>query len=194
MSVKLQSPVLERLGPPHDTDRRRCEWPGCRENGPHRAPRSRKEFNEFRWFCKAHAAKYNKAWNFFADMTDDEVEAIVRHDTVWNRPSWPIGTGPAVDAFMRGHFKDPFGAFEGNKSEQEHPPGETPGTELETNVQRALAVFNLEIPLQAADVKRRYKELVKRHHPDAQGTVENSDDRIKEINHAYAVILEFLNA
>ena len=127
-------------------------------------------------------------------MTDDEVEAIVRHDTVWNRPSWPIGTGPAVDAFMRGYFKDPFGAFEGNKSEQEHPPGETPGTELETNVQRALAVFNLEIPLQAADVKRRYKELVKRHHPDAQGTVENSDDRIKEINHAYAVILEFLNA
>ena len=194
MGVKLHSSILERLGPSSNIDVRPCEWPGCCEEGQHRAPHSRQEFNKFRWFCKPHAAQYNKAWNFFDEMTDDEVEAIVRHDTVWNRPSWPIGTGPAVDAFMRGYFKDSFGAFEGNKSEQEHPPGETPGTELETNVQRALTVFNLEIPLQAADVKRRYKELVKRHHPDAQGTVENSDDRIKEINHAYAVILEFLNA
>ena len=193
MGAKLNSSILERLASTAHNDMHQCEWPGCREDAPHRAPRSREEFNKFRWFCKVHAAEYNKAWNFFAAMPDDVVAAIVRHDTVWNRPSWPIGTGPAVDAFKRGYFKDPFGAFEGNKSEQEHPPGETPGTELETNVQRALTVFNLEIPLQAADVKRRYKELVKRHHPDAQGTVGNSDDRIKEINHAYAVILEFLN-
>mgnify|MGYP002014069594 CR=1 FL=1 len=126
-------------------------------------------------------------------MTDEEVEAIVRHDTVWNRPSWPIGTGPAVDAFMRGHFKDPFGTFQEREPQQNQPTGETTGIELEANVRRALAVFGLEIPCHSSEVKHRYKELVKRHHPDAQGAVENSDDRIKEINHAYTVILEFLD-
>ena len=39
------------------------------------------------WFCKVHAAQYNKAWNF-ANMTG-EVETIVRHDTVWDNPSGP---------------------------------------------------------------------------------------------------------
>ena len=193
MSVKLTSPILERLGSASNTDMHQCEWPGCREDGPHRAPRSSKEFNKFRWFCKVHAAHYNKAWNFFADMTDDEVEAIVRHDTVWNRPSWPIGTRPVINAFMRGHFTDPFGAFEGHKSEEEHNSDETRGVGLATSVHPALAVFDLEIPVQASDVKRRYKELVKRHHPDAQGAAKNSDDRIKEINHAYTVIMEFLD-
>ena len=194
MGVKLHSPILERLGPSSNIDVRPCEWPGCREEGQHRAPHSRQEFNKFRWFCKAHAAHYNKAWNFFDDMTDDEVEAIVRHDTVWNRPSWPIGTGPVVDAFMRGHFKDSFGVFEEQEPHQQHFSGETSGVDLDANIHRALRVFSLEIPVQASDVKLRYKELVKRHHPDAQGTAENSDDRIKEINHAYTVIMEFLDA
>ena len=194
MTVKLQSPVLERLGPTSNRDARPCEWPGCREDGQHRAPRSRQAFNEFRWFCKIHAAQYNKAWNFFADMTDDEVEAIVRHDTVWNRPSWPIGTRPAVDAFIRGNFKDPFDIYEEQKSQQEQTPGATMGTELEASVRGALKIFGLEMPFKSSDVKRRYKELVKRHHPDAQAAVENSDDRIKEINHAYTVIMEFVDA
>ena len=193
MGVKLQSSVLERLEPKTKKDVHSCEWPGCDEDGQHRAPRSPQAFNEFRWFCKIHAAQYNKAWNFFAGMTDEEVEAIVRHDTVWNRPSWPIGTGPAVDAFMRGHFKDPFGTFQEREPQQNQPTGETTGIELEANVRRALAVFGLEIPCHSSEVKHRYKELVKRHHPDAQGAVENSDDRIKEINHAYTVILEFLD-
>ncbi len=194
MGIKLQSPVLERLGPTCDTDERPCEWPGCKEKGLHRAPRSREAFNEFRWFCKIHAAQYNRAWNFFADMTDREVEAMVRHDTVWNRPSWPIGTGPAIHAFIRGHFKDPLGVFEGQESQQEQPSGKSKGTELEGNVRQALTVLGLEIPLQGSIVKRRYKELVKRHHPDAQGAIDNSDDRIKEINHAYSVIMDFLDA
>ena len=193
MGVKLHSSILERLGPSSNIDVRPCEWPGCCEEGQHRAPHSRQEFNKFRWFCKPHAAQYNKAWNFFDEMTDDEVEAIVRHDTVWNRPSWPIGTGPVVDAFMRGHFTDPLGDLGGQRSQQKISSDETPGMDLPANVRSALAVFDLEIPVYTSDVKLRYKELVKRHHPDAQGPTNNSEDRIKAINHAYTVIMEFLD-
>jgi len=194
MGVKLHTPVLDRYGPAPESDLHDCEWPGCDDDGPHRAPFSRDEPDEFRWFCKLHAAQYNKAWNFFANMTDDEVEAIVRHDTVWNRPSWPIGTGPAVQAFMRGHFKDPFGAFGADETGGEKPSGDMPTAEPEAQIRQALAIFNMEPPLNAAAVKARYKDLVKRHHPDAQGARGDTDDRIKEINHAYSVIMDFLDA
>lgn len=194
MGEKLHTPVLERFAAETASEAKMCEWPGCGDEGPHRAPRSRGEPKRFRWFCKPHAAQYNKAWNFFAGMTDDEVEAIVRHDTVWNRPSWPIGTGPAINAFMQGQFDDPFGAFNGQEPRGEPADGPAPGVDFEADVRRALAIFNLEIPVAASDVKIRYKELVKRHHPDAQGAAEDSDDRIKEINHAYSVIMNFLAA
>jgi len=194
MGAKLHTPVLERYGPDPQAEVRDCEWPGCQRDGPHRAPYSRDNPAAFRWFCKEHAGQYNKAWNFFADMTDEEVEAIVRHDTVWNRPSWPIGSGPAINAFMRGQFDDPLGTFDHADPGPERKTGEAPAVDLGTDIRRALGVLVMEIPVQAADVKARYKELVKRHHPDAQGAAEDSDERIKEINHAYTVIMDFLDA
>ena len=124
-------------------------------------------------------------------MTEDEVEAIIRYDTVWNRPSWPIGTGPAVNAFMRGHFVDPFNAFDTAESSNTRSSSSSPDAGSGRELKQALGVFGLEKLGRESDIKQRYKELVKRHHPDAQTKGEDSDERIKEINHAYSVILEF---
>ena len=191
MEKYSHSLVFEHIGNDQDSTRITCEWDGCYEDGVHRAPRSREEPNKFSWFCKSHAAQYNKAWNFFADMTEEEVEAIVRYDTVWNRPSWPMGTGFTLNAFMRGDFADPFNFFKTQEAPHKESPGAPPSHSKDRDLKRALAVFGLKSLGQESVIKQRYKELVKRHHPDVNGAVEISDDRIKEINHAYKVILEF---
>lgn len=197
MTAKLHTPVLERYRPDPNADLMVCDWPGCDDEAPHRAPRSRDEPNSFRWFCKVHASQYNKAWNFFADLTDDEVEAIVRHDTVWNRPSWPLGAAPAIRAFMAGEFDDPFGTFDNDGSDSERASGDKPASDpslaaIGAEIRRALAVLDLEIPVDIVAVKTRYKDLVKTYHPDAPGAPADADDRIKEINHAYRLIMDFL--
>jgi curved DNA-binding protein CbpA len=43
-------------------------------------------------------------------------------------------------------------------------------------------------------LKSRYKELVKRLHPDANGGDTVAEDKLKEINQAYATIKKFLAA
>ena len=48
-----------------------------------------------------------------------------------------------------------------------------------------------EAPVAVEDVKARYKALVKRHHPDASSSTAD-EERIKDVNHAYQVILGFL--
>jgi DnaJ-class molecular chaperone len=50
---------------------------------------------------------------------------------------------------------------------------------------RALAVLELELPVTVAVVKARYKELVKRHHPDANGGDRGAEDKLREIIQAY---------
>jgi curved DNA-binding protein CbpA len=42
------------------------------------------------------------------------------------------------------------------------------------------------------DVKTRYKELAKRHHPDANGGDRAAEERLKSINLAYAAVRHYL--
>ena len=48
--------------------------------------------DRFYWFCLEHVREYNAAWNYYADMDDAAVEAEIRKDIVWQRPTWPLGT------------------------------------------------------------------------------------------------------
>jgi curved DNA-binding protein CbpA len=51
-----------------------------------------------------------------------------------------------------------------------------------------LAVFDLEPPLTAVQLKARYKVLVKQHHPDAHGGDKAAEEKLKIINQAYATL------
>ena len=67
-----------------------CDHPDCGETGQYRAPRSRQELHLFYWFCLEHVREYNAAWDYYADMDDAAVEAEIRKDIVWQRPTWPL--------------------------------------------------------------------------------------------------------
>ncbi len=72
----------------------RCEHAGCQAEGLYRAPKSRERMNDYYWFCLDHVRDYNRAWDYYAGMTADQIEAITRRDTVWERPTWPLGRWP----------------------------------------------------------------------------------------------------
>ncbi len=181
-----------------DGDLRGCDWPGCTETGEFKAPKSRQALNEYHWFCLMHIRAYNKSWNYYAGMSDQEVEADRRRDTVWRRPSWPLG-GDAEGEFRFGpdgpEFSDPFGFF---AEDGEARPGGNGGAEdtggAQASHRAALAVFALKHPATAETVKARYKELVKRHHPDANGGAKSAEEKLKEINEAYHTLMQFIAA
>ena len=49
--------------------------------------------------------------------------------------------------------------------------------------------MNLDWPVSLKEIKERYKELVKLHHPDANGGDRDSEERLKKIIHAYTHLL-----
>src|SRR5205814_2106987 len=89
-----------------DTPPRLCDHPGCIAGGDFRAPKSRLDLHDYYWFCLEHVRAYNSAWNYYAGMSDAEIEAEVRHDTVWQRPSWRLGDrhGPGYVNRIRDYF------------------------------------------------------------------------------------------
>ena len=165
-----------------DTERRLCDSPNCEEPGDFRAPVSRQSLGDYYWFCLEHVRSYNQAWDYFSGMSEMEIEAIRRNDAVWQKPTWPFGSNPRHARTRDGNaFRDDFGFFrdETRRRETSEPQDET---------QEALAQLGLDRSADFATVKQRYKDLVKRLHPDANGQDPDSEDRLKAVNQAYAIL------
>ncbi|HEC14381.1 MAG TPA: J domain-containing protein, partial [Rhodospirillales bacterium] len=151
------------------------------------------------WFCLDHVRLYNASWNYYQGMNDEEVEADLRNDTVWNRPSWALGSKVLrFKVGTSGMFdeEDVFGGsgaaggFEGSADSKDRPPAPPPGSEEA----KSLSVLGLAPPLTVESVKTRYKELVKRYHPDANGGNKDFEEKFKQVNLAYRTIMDSLGA
>lgn len=167
--------------------------PGCAAVGQFRAPRSHDRLTDYFWFCLDHVRSYNASWNYYANMNQEEMERQIRFDVTWWRPTWPFGAQG-----MFGHHAASeappidFGAFAAEGwTERTHRPENgkagnrpRPGSAEE----QALAVFDLDPPVTVVEIKARYKSLVKRHHPDANGGDKDAEERLKLINEAYATL------
>lgn len=168
---------------------RHCDVSGCGQIGEFRAPRSRDKLTEYYWFCLDHVRAYNAAWDYYKGMKPEEIEAARRADTVGWRPTWPLGTQRRhpdhIDpeqlraAFSRLFDEDMFAGH------HDAPP-RTP--KPVTPEEEALAVMDLEIGVTQDEIKARYKELVKLHHPDANGGDKAAEERLKSINQAYTFL------
>lgn len=161
----------------------RCQVPGCPEDGVYRAPMSRSRLNDYYWFCLEHVRAYNTAWNYYAGMSEEEIERHRRNDTVWQRPSWPFG-GPShahekrIEDRLRREFSDIF---------DDGPAAGAP-PRLPSEEEQAFAVLELEPRADAAEIKARYIKLVKQLHPDANGSDPEAEERLKVVNQAYSTL------
>jgi DnaJ domain len=191
--MKFDSPLFDRIRVKPAQDRRarptapNCEWAGCSEPGTHRAPKGRNREKEYWRFCLHHVREYNHSYNFFAGMSDDAVMAYQKDSLTGHRPTWKMGTGnggmrPEARSF--GTRGDPFGLFsEGFRAEQQ-ARAET-ARPVRNAERKALDTLGLEISATPQQVKARFKELVKRHHPDANSGDRSTEDRLVEVIQSY---------
>ena len=160
---------------------RPCDQPGCTGEGAFRAPKSRHQVDSYYWFCLEHVRAYNAAWNYYAGMNEREIEYELRRDTVWQRPTWPLGWRTTHRP-----LKDPFEIIDGGpestgsaRERRTAPPGPE---------ERAESLFGIVPPYTLAALKQRYKTLVKQNHPDANGGDKEAEERLKAINLAFALL------
>ncbi len=176
---------------PGDASRLRgCDCPGCRLAGEYRAPRARNQLREYYWFCLDHVREYNRAWDFYAGMSIAEIESEMRLDSTWQRPTWPLGSWGITEQRLRdgihaaGGF--PFGRAHGEAPKNGHASGASRAAA--TPEDEARQVLELERGASFKDIKARYRELVKTHHPDANGGDKAAEERLKRINQAYTTL------
>ncbi len=199
-SMKLDSKFFDRLRVKPDQNRLlrescpACEWKGCKEPGLYPAPKGRGLEGQYHRFCLDHVREYNKSYNYFSGLPDEEVVKHQKDDTTGHRPTWFIGVNSwsrnrgARNGARGGGFThrfttyDPFGLFADRAAKAGAGTREPPLKRLE---RKCLRQLNLEDSATKTDIKARFKELVKRLHPDHNKGDRASEDKLREVIQAY---------
>jgi hypothetical protein len=196
--MKLESKYFDSIRVKPDQDRRQrarhpvCAWPGCSSAGTHRAPRGRQFEGQYLDLCLDHVREYNKEYNFFKGLDDEAVSTIQKDALTGHRPTWRLGENSwassksskkrASGGFRPNmHHHDPFGLLGEPNSRPSTPPSRT----IRNAERKALHSLGLEEGATSEEVKMRYKSLVKRLHPDANGGSRENEDKLKEVIQAY---------
>ncbi|MCP5432855.1 MAG: J domain-containing protein [Alphaproteobacteria bacterium] len=168
---------------------RRCEWPGCSEAGAHRAPKSPKSLEDHAWYCLDHVREYNRSWNFFQGMDAEEVARFQEEIVTGHRPTWKLGE--QVGGRLRGIFSTRFSprdphAFMGGAAPAEEAARSA--RRLTGPQQQALEIFDLDAGATLKEIKARYKELLKRFHPDTNGGDRSTEGQLRRVIRAYQIL------
>ncbi|OLP62111.1 molecular chaperone DnaJ [Xaviernesmea oryzae] len=170
-----------------------CQWDGCTNPGVHRAPVGRNAENAYFLFCFEHVKEYNKGYNYFSGLSDGEIARFQKEALTGHRPTWTIGVNKSakdapeqakVRSGTAGSFnrlKDPFGFVDQSRPEPRQ-------RKLKTLEAKAYETLGLTASASANDIKQAYKDLVKKHHPDANGGDRGSEDRFREVIQAYQLL------
>lgn len=187
---------------------RECDWPGCEGHGEFRAPKDRK-LKEYYQFCLEHVREYNKSWNYYDGMKAEDIEADMRRDTHWQRPTWTFGHIRGSKKPFDFKFSDGFGFFNEEGDQTHHGPGGDPKSGqreheaeqaarragamgMPAEQQKAMATLDLGWPFSKDELKSKYKQLSKKYHPDANGGDKKAEERFKMISAAYSSLMTYI--
>ena len=164
-----------------ETADRPCDYPGCKEKGAFRAPKSPDLLDEFFWFCKDHIREYNLKWNFFQGTTDEEFQKFLDKDRVWERETKPFSRQGDGNAWARLGVNDPMSLL-GEKATQN--PGKVMSTatrKLPPTERKAIEILDARDTMSKTEIRKVYKGLIKVLHPDMNGGDRSHEEQLQEV-------------
>jgi curved DNA-binding protein CbpA len=206
--MKLKSKYFDSIRVKPEEDRRvrpnekSCQWQGCAHSGTHKAPMGRGREGRYFLFCIDHVREYNRGYNYFDGMNDTQVADFQKDAVTGHRPTWKMGVnswgqeaeGEHVKRYadrLRTHKNgrvragfagaDPHGMF----SDDPQAAGAAQRRPARKIERRHLETMGLSETAVKAEIKQKFKELVKKHHPDRNGGDRSSEDKLREIIQAY---------
>ena len=139
-----------------------------------------------------HVRAFNASYNYFEGMSNTDIEAYQKDSVIGHRPTWKAGAnawahgtryGGGTHPGSRQGTHDPHAFFVWR--EERTATGGTPRRKLKPLELKSLEALNLGATAAREEIKARFKELVKRHHPDSNGGDTRSEDKLREIIQAY---------
>ena len=159
-----------------------CNWDNCKESGEFKAPLEKDNSKSFRWLCYEHIKLFNKNWNYFDGMHQNEIEDFLKSDLTWHRPTQKFGSADNFfNILWNNALNDKFNFFK-----QEEIINKLNGRKFSQKDKDAFRIMGLEFNADWSIVQKKFKTLVKKFHPDKNSGDKQFEDKLKKITLAYS--------
>ena len=158
-----------------------CEWRNCKEFGKFKAPSEKDNSKKFKLLCEEHIKLFNKSWDYFDGMSDDEVLNFLKSDVTWHRPTQKFGSPDNFfNILWNNALNDKFKIF--NEKETSH----ININKLCKEDKDAFNIMGLDFNADIKELQKKFKILVKKFHPDKHSGNKVYEDKLKKITMAYS--------
>ncbi len=159
-----------------------CEWLNCKESGKFKAPSEKDNSKKYKWLCEEHIKLFNKNWNYFEGMSQNEIELFLKSDLTWHRPTQKFASSDNFfNILWNDALSDKFNIFKQGKF-----VNGLNNRKLSEKDKDAFKIMGLELNADWADIQKKFKTLVKKFHPDKNSGNKEFEDKLKKITLAYS--------
>ena len=158
-----------------------CDWNKCNKSGEYKAPVERDNSKKYRLLCLEHIKEFNKNWNYFNGMNDQQIYNFIKSDTTWHKPTQSFGS---VDNFFKVLWNN---TLKNDSQNNELDPSfdNMRQFRFDQNDIKSFRILGLNVGVKWSSVQKKFKKLVKKFHPDMNSGDKKFEDKLKNITLAY---------
>jgi len=158
-----------------------CDWINCKEIGSYKAPLQRDNSKKFKLLCLEHIKIFNKNWNYFENMNDQEIEFFIKSDLTWHKSTKNFGSSDNFfNILWNNALDDKLNIFKGSKFK------EFKKAKISQTDKDAFQVLEVNVEAKWEEIHATFKNLVKKYHPDKNQGSKKFEDKLKKITLAYS--------
>ena len=158
-----------------------CDWNNCLEEGRYKAPKEKDNSKNYRLLCLEHVKEFNKNWNYFLGMSDDQIMDFLRSDLTWHKPTQSFGSS---DNFFKVLWNNAL-KDEMDKIKYNYDFNHMNKFKFNNNDIKAFEILGLTVGLKWEKIQEKFKKLVKKFHPDMNAGNKKFEEKLKIITLAY---------
>ena len=158
-----------------------CDHKSCKKIGKYKAPTEKDNSKKFKWLCLDHIKEFNRSWDYFKGMSDQEVCEFLKSDITWHKPTQSFSS---PDNFFNILWKNTL-------SEEVSILSNGYGNKINKKInfsdkdKEAFNIIELEIGTKWKIIQNQFKILVKKYHPDMNAGNKKFEEKLKIVTLAY---------
>ena len=158
-----------------------CDWNNCKELGEYKAPVERDNSKKFRMLCLKHVKEFNKNWNYFSGMNDNQIMNFLKSDMTWHKPTQSFSSS---DNFFKVLWNNTLkDEFDNKKIKSDY--NYMRQFKFDNKDIKAFEILGLSVGMKWIKIQKKFKTLVKKFHPDMNLGNKKYEEKLKLITLAY---------
>lgn len=184
-------PTRKKVGQQRESVGPKCQWDGCDKDGPHRAPVGADAEGLYLLFCSTHLSAYTKGYNYITKLSDPVTARYQREAASGTLPTWGTRATAALEVPLPSSVRSGTAKainLRKKAATSQEKKADLRLRKLKVLEAKAFETLGLADDAEPAEIRKKYKEQVKIHHPDANQGDRASEDRLRAIIEAHKIL------